>query len=271
MTDRPLILITNDDGIQSPGLRAAAQAVADLGDLLIMAPSTQQTGAGRSYPTNIDDTIHSTYITLNGQQHRAYSAKVSPAQAVRLALTDLAERPIDLCISGINYGENIGSGVTISGTVGAAIEAGCSEIPALAVSLETPQEYHRNHSDAIDFSIAAHFTRLFVQKVLKNGLPPHVDLLKIDVPASATLQTGWRMGRVSRNRYYQAVPKQQRQAGEVTYQINFNLDQVEPDSDVYILAVEKQVAVVPMTIDLTAPVTLSEVSQFLTTKENSTS
>lgn len=268
MTYRPLILVTNDDGIQSPGLRAAAQAVADLGDLLIMAPSTQQTGAGRSYPANVDDTIHPTHIVVNGKQLPAYTAKVSPAQAARLAITDLAERRIDLCISGINYGENIGSGVTISGTVGAAIEAGCAGIPALAVSFETPQEYHLNHSDAVDFSVAAHFSRLFAQTVLKNGLPPQVDLLKIDVPASATAQTGWRIGRVSRHRYYQSLPKHQRQAGGANYQIKFSPDHLEPDSDVYIFAVEKQVAVVPMTIDLTAPVALSEVSQFLAAKED---
>ena len=129
---KPLILITNDDGINSPGLHAAAQAVADLGDLLIVAPSTQQTGAGRSYPSKIDDTIHTTSIPLGDSQHVAYMAAVSPAQAVRFAIIEIAERSIDLCVSGINYGENIGSGVTISGTVGAAIEAGCSDIPALA-------------------------------------------------------------------------------------------------------------------------------------------
>ena len=79
MSHRPLILITNDDGIKSPGLHAAAQAVADLGDLLIVAPSTQQTGAGRSYSNRADKTIHPLDIPLNGSSHRAYAANVSPA------------------------------------------------------------------------------------------------------------------------------------------------------------------------------------------------
>lgn len=262
MANRPLILVTNDDGISSPGLRAAAQAVADLGDLLIMAPGTQQTGAGRSYLANVDDTIHVSEIVLNGTQHIAHAARVSPAQAVRLALIELAERPVDLCVSGINFGENIGSGVTISGTVGAAIEAGCSNIPALAMSLETPQEYHHNHSDDIDFSVAAHFTRLFAQEVLSKGLPSQVDLLKIDIPASATPETGWRIARVSRYRYYQSLPRQHRQPGKANYHVHFDTDILEKDSDIYVFAVEKLVSVVPMTIDLTAPVTLRDVSQF---------
>jgi 5'-nucleotidase len=161
MADRPLILITNDDGIESPGLRAAAQAVADLGDLIILAPSTQQSGAGRSYLTKADRTIYATKISLNGHYHIAYKANVSPAQAVALSVMELIERPIDLCISGINYGENVGSRITCSGTVGAAIEAACFGIPALAVSLETPPEYHLKHSDEIDFRVAAHFTHHF--------------------------------------------------------------------------------------------------------------
>jgi len=262
MTTQPLILITNDDGINSPGLHAAAEAVADLGDLLIMAPGTQQTGAGRSYPPNVDDTIHTTHISLNGTQHIAYKASVSPAQAVRLAMIELAGRPIDLCVSGINYGENIGSGVTISGTVGAAIEAGSSNIPAIAVSLETPHEYHLSHSNDINFAVAAHFTRIFTQEVLSKGLPNQVDLLKIDIPASATLQTGWRIARVSRHRYYQTLPRHLRQPGGAKYHVHFDTGILEPDSDIYVFAVEKLVAVVPMTIDLTAPVALQEVNHF---------
>lgn len=262
MTNRPLILITNDDGINSPGLHAVAEAVVDLGDLLIMAPSTQRTGAGRSYPANVDDTIHTTHIPLSGAEHIAYKADVSPAQAVRLAMIELAERPIDLCISGINFGENIGSGVTISGTVGAAIEAGSSNIPALAMSLETPHEYHLNHSNDIDFSVAAHFTRLFSQEVLNKGLPNQVDLLKVDIPASATAQTEWRIARVSRHRYYQALPRHLRQPGKANYHVHFDLDMLEPDSDIYVFAVDRLVSVVPMTIDLTAPVVLGDVNQF---------
>ncbi len=261
----PLILLTNDDGVSSPGLHAAVEAIADLGELLIMAPDSQQTGAGRSYPATSDSTIHVTEIPLGQSHHPAYKAGVSPAQAVLLAVKRLASRPIALCISGINYGENIGSGITISGTVGAAIEAACFGIPALAMSLETPKEYHLNPSDAIDFRVAAHFTRYFAEQILTKRLPAGVDLLKVDVPATASPQTPWRTATVSRQRYYQLVHGPRSQPDEpqdIDYRINILRDIVEPDSDVFVFAIERLVSVVPITIDLTAPVPLSEVTMF---------
>ncbi|MBN1219245.1 MAG: 5'/3'-nucleotidase SurE [Anaerolineae bacterium] len=261
MANRPFILVTNDDGIDSPGLRAAAEAVADLGDLLIMAPTFQQSGAGRSFLLQADTTIQPIEIALNGTKHPAFKANVSPAQAVVMALVALAQRLPDLCISGINYGENVGSGITASGTVGAAIEAASANIPALAVSLGTPQEFYLTHSQEIDFSTAAHFTRYFAQQTLKHGLPPRVDLLKIDVPATATPHTPWRSAAISRQRYFEPIKERDEQTG-ADYRVYIDLDTLELGSDIHVFAVDKQVAVVPMTIDLTAPVPLDSVARF---------
>ncbi len=264
MSDRPLILVTNDDGVASPGLHALAAAVADLGDLLIVAPSTQRTSAGRGYPPVVDRVVYPTQVPLGGGFHPAYKADISPAQAVLLAVLTLADRPIDLCLSGINYGENLGTGVTISGTVGAAIEAGCLGIPSLALSLETPRESHYNHNPTIDFSTAAFFARYFAQQVLTSGLPPRTDLLKIDVPATATPQTPWKAVRLSRQRYWEAVSAGYGLLEEpaIGYQVNIDHATLEPDSDIYVFAIEKQVSVVPITIDLTAPVALKDVDEF---------
>lgn len=265
MTDRPLILVTNDDGINSPGLHAAAAAVADLGELLIVAPTSQRTSTGRSHPPVLDKAIYQTEIPLNGSRFPAYKVDVSPAQAVIIAMLELASRPIDLCVSGINYGENVGTGVTISGTVGAALEAACSGIPALALSLETPPEFYLNNSPEINFQAAAHFTRQFARQILAKGLPPGTDLLKIDVPAGATPLTPWRVARISRQRFYQAIPSGRNRLDEqkdILFQNTVDFDKLEPESDIYILLIEKSVAVVPMTIDLTAPVALTDVARF---------
>jgi 5'-nucleotidase len=265
MADRPLILVTNDDGIDSPGLHAAAEAVADLGDLLIVAPSSQRTAAGRGHPPVFDKNIYTTEIPLNGSHYPAYKADFSPAQAVMMAVLELAEgRRIDLCVSGINFGENIGSGVTISGTVGAAIEAACFDIPALAVGLETLKDFHFNYSHEVVFSVAAHFARYFAQQVLSQGLPPGVDLLKIDVPATATPKTAWRITSISRQPYYRLITQRDKTGDQkmIDYEIRINPDTLEPDSDIYIFALEKKVSVAPMTIDLTAPVALENVTKF---------
>jgi 5'-nucleotidase len=267
VANKPLILVTNDDGITSPGLHAAAEAVAGLGELLIVAPSSQRTGSGRSYPPVLDKAIYPTEIPLDGSHHPAFKADVSPAQAVVVAALELTRRRIDLCISGINYGENIGTAVTTSGTVGAAIEAASFDIPALAVSLETPQEFHINHSAEIDFSAAIHFTRYFAQQILQRGLPPQLDLLKIDVPAAATAATPWRISTVSRQRYWHPTPSLRNRLDEqkgIGYKAKIDYDTLEPDSDIHILLVDKLVAVAPMTIDLSAPIAKGEMADFLT-------
>ena len=122
--ERPFILLTNDDGIESPGIRAAAEAVLDLGDLIIAAPAKQQSGMGRAFP-RLEDTgiIETSCIRINGQEIPAYGVHGSPALAVAHGILEIADRKPDLCISGINYGENLGQTVTCSGTLGAAIES----------------------------------------------------------------------------------------------------------------------------------------------------
>jgi len=193
----------------------------------------------------------------------AYKADFSPAQMVLVAALEFGrERPISLCLSGINYGENVGSGITISGTVGAALEAACLNIPAMAVSLETPKEFHFQYGQ-VDFSVAGHFARYFAQQVLAHGLPPDVDVLKIDVPASATPATPWQPTSVSRQRYYHLVSQRNQNNDQVIdYEVNIQSDTLEPGSDIYVFAVEKLVSVTPLTVDLTAKVGLENMAKF---------
>jgi 5'-nucleotidase len=259
----PFILVTNDDGIHSPGLHAAVKAVCDLGEIMVAAPRQQQTGASRSYPRVLDKAIYREEIPVNCQTVTAYGFEASPAQAVMAALLDLAPRPPSLLISGINFGENLGTSVTTSGTVGAAIEAASFGVPGLAVSVETPKEFHYQHSDTVDFTAAAAFTRRFAQIVLAGGLPPDVDILKIEVPSDARPDTAWRMARVSRQRYYVPLPSGRRSLGDqkgIDYTRIINWDTLEADSDVHAVAVDRVVSVSPISIDLTARVDLDKIA-----------
>ncbi len=256
----PLILVTNDDGIHSPGLHAAIRAICDLGEVVVAAPRRQQTGASRSYLPVRDKAVYREEVPVDCRTVVAYGLETSPAQAVLSALVDLLPRLPDLLISGINFGENLGTGVTISGTIGAAIEAASFGVPGLAVSLETPKEFHYHHSDAVDFSVAASFTRQFALIMLAGQLPPDVDILKIDVPSDATLDTPWRVTRVSRQRYHVPRPSGRRSLSEqkgIDYAPEVNLDTLEPDSDVHALAVDRVVSVSPLSIDLTSRVDLA--------------
>ena len=153
---RPQILLTNDDSISSPGLWAAAEALAPLGFVHVVAPRVQQTSMGRSLPRESDGRVDRQTMTVNGQEWQVYAVGGSPAQSVLHGLLEVLQFKPDLVVSGINYGENVASGLMVSGTVGAAIEAATLGIPALAVSLQTPTEFHFNLSNQVDFSIAGY-------------------------------------------------------------------------------------------------------------------
>src|SRR5512143_756630 len=182
---RPQILLTNDDGIQSPGLWAAAGALAAVGRVTVAAPAEQSSGMGRSLPSTSSGIIREEKYRVNGQDWKVYAVSGSPAQAVQHGVLEIMPKAPALVVSGINYGENVGLGTTISGTVGAAMEAASLGIPALAVSLEAAKEYHLSYSEDIDFSAAAHFAALFGRVLLEKKMPEDVRVLKIDVPSNA--------------------------------------------------------------------------------------
>ncbi len=135
MNHKPLILVTNDDGISSKGLRAAAEACAPLGEVLICAPTLQQSGTGRSMPITSEGRIFPQDLLIDDGLVQGYAIEGTPAQVVQHGLFEIAQRPVDLVVSGINYGENLGEGITVSGTIGAALESASFKLPSLAVSL----------------------------------------------------------------------------------------------------------------------------------------
>ncbi len=260
MTHQPLILITNDDGIASKGLRCAAEACEPLGEVLICAPTVQQSGTGRSMPATSEGRIFSQDVLINGHTITGYAVEGTPAQVVQHGLFEIAERPVNLVVSGINYGENLGEGVTVSGTIGATLESASFKVPSIAISLETRKEYHYSLSDEIDFSVAAYFLRVFARRVLEQGLPPQTGILKIEVPSTATPQTEWRWTRLSQVRYFLPVKPHRRRPtdpGPLGYEAITSFDHVERDSDVWAVRIDRVVAVTPLTTDFTAPIDLA--------------
>lgn len=258
---KPQILLTNDDGILSPGLWAAATALEAIGFVHVVAPREQSTGMGRSLPGSSDGVIEEKIVQVNRRNWTVYAVNGSPAQAVIHAILEVVPSRPDLVVSGINYGENFGTGVTISGTVGAALEGAGNGIPSLAVSLETDKAHHKSYSETVDFSAAAHFTAKFAALMLANELPFDVDLLKIEIPASATIDTEWEMTKLSRLRYYESLPPRRKdwaQPGRLDYRQAADLSDFDRNSDVYVTRVLKKIAVTPMSLDLTSRVSLSE-------------
>jgi 5'-nucleotidase len=254
---RPLILITNDDGIDSPGLHAMAAAVQDLGDLLIAAPMEQQTSMGRGKPKLPGNgVVRTVRLSLNGHTQEAYAIQGSPALCVAHAIYELAPRKPDLCLSGINYGENIGTSLSASGTVGAAIEAADTGVPALAFSLETPLAMnHAAEFAELDWKTAQHFTRVFTEKALRTPFPAGVSVLNINVPLGADTTTPIRWTRVSRQRYYSYIQQPARDPQQ-PFRLHedklFEGETLEPDSDIRALLIDRLISVAPLTRDMTA-------------------
>jgi 5'-nucleotidase len=261
-----LILVTSDDGIESPGMRAAVEAVLPLGEVIVTAPCEQQSGAGRSLPNSTDGAIHEVFYQVGGQRVQAYGIYGSPAQAVLYALVELVPRKPALCVAGINFGENVGSGVTSSGTVGAALEAADQGVLSLAASLETDKQYHYSHSEDIDFAAATHFTHFFAAQMLSRQLPADVDLLKLEIPSDATPETAWRVTRLSRQRYFQTLPSGRRFLRErrrLDYEMVVDHATLEPDSDIQAVLVDRIVSITPLSLDLTSRVAFDKLEALL--------
>jgi 5'-nucleotidase len=263
---KPQILLTNDDGIQSPGLWAAAGALAAVGRVTVAAPAEQSSGMGRSLPSTSSGIIREEKLRVNGQEWIVYAVSGSPAQAVQHGVLEIMPKKPNLVVSGINYGENVGLGTTISGTVGAGLEAASLGIPALAISLEVAQRYHLSYSQEIDFSVAAHFAAYFGRLLLAKKMPEDVHVLKVDVPHEATVETPWIVTRVARQGYYEPVaPHRQSwtQSGRLGYKEAAILDGEDEDSDVVVLRKRHMVAVTPISLDMTSRVALPDLEKYL--------
>jgi 5'-nucleotidase len=265
-SQRPLIVVTNDDGVDSPGLLAIVAAMCDIADIVVSAPLEQSSGAGTSKPPLSSCRIIAKPKQVNGQEMTFYGVEGSPLQSVQHGAIELAPRTPDLVISGINYGENIGASIIVSGTLGAAMEAAVMGIPALAVSLECPPEYVYVHGD-LDFSVAAYFTRKFALQMLANKLPPGVDLLNINVPKDATSETLWKPTIISKYKRYALVPPHRRQLSDPGQLQGLPIDVTfEPNSDIHTLYKERLVSVTPLRVNATANIDIELLRSILLTE-----
>jgi 5'-nucleotidase len=250
--------VTNDDGIDSDGLWAAVEAVLPLGAVLVVAPDRQWSGGGRSMPRHVTGRIRPAFEAIDGEWVTAYAVDASPALAVDHAVIELAPRPPAIVVSGINYGANLGIEVTISGTVGAALEASAFGIPAMAVSLEMDPHHHLTGDAEADYAASRAVIRQFAAFLLANRLPRDVDILNINVPAVATLETAWRLTHLSRRRYFLPIPPDRANGeGRPGYRLIDEPNRAEPDSDISSVMVDGIISVTPLSLDLTSRIDLN--------------
>lgn len=234
---RPHILLTNDDGVDAPGLAALAEAASALGQVWVVAPASEQSGVSSSL------SLHDP-VRLYERGERRFAVTGTPADCVYVALHHLLPQPPALCLSGINHGANLGDDVLYSGTVAAAIEATLCDVPSVAVSFTA---WGRDHDYAPAAAIGAQVGR----QVLARGLPRDT-LLNVNVPREADAATRRVVTKLGRRNYERQVAAQRDPRGRPYYWIggsSIDFDDL-PGSDCNAVA-SGQVSITPVQIDLT--------------------
>jgi len=265
MIKRPLILITNDDGIDSPGIHAAIEALYPIANLIIAAPIRQQSGTGRSLRAEPDAVFQERTIKIGSENIQAHCLDASPATTVLHALQCLCQEQIpDMLVSGINFGENLGTNITASGTIGAAIQSAAWNIKSMAVSLEVPPVFHFQHGK-VDWRTAICILRKAAKLYIARTWPDDVHIIKIDIPECATENTAWQLCRQSLEPgWWGQVPDASPQSPA---DIAIGMKGPRPGKtwkegdDMSVLLGKREVAITPISIDMTSNAPLSEMKR----------
>jgi 5'-nucleotidase len=241
---KPVILVSNDDGVYSPGLRVLYEAVSDLGETYVIAPETPKSSSGLGLtlhkPLRLEE-MHVGGINV-------YAINGTPSDVIHLASNILTEK-IDLVISGVNIGDNTSVQVILSsGTVGVAAQAGLLGIPSIAFSAAV--DNHEAFDDDIYVSILRKFVREFSWYVIKNGLPLGVDVLNVNFPHELTLETKIKLARPARLRFLEYMEERVDPRGKKYYWLYGKPVEPEEGTDVYIVIKEGNIAVTPISFNL---------------------
>ncbi|TXE09236.1 5'/3'-nucleotidase SurE [Gelidibacter salicanalis] len=243
MNKKPLILVTNDDGITAPGMRTLIEVMKTIGEVVVVAPDSPQSAMGHAI--TINSTLHVEKVQIDTDDLE-YSCSGTPADCVKLAVKQILGRRPDICVSGINHGSNSSINVIYSGTMSAALEAGIEGIPAIGFSL---CDYNWN----ADFEACKPYVKTIVENVLQHGLPEGV-VLNVNIPKLPQKEIkGIKVCRQAKANWEEEFDKRKNPQGRDYYWLTgkfVNLDQGE-DTDEWALE-NGYVSVVPVQFDLTA-------------------
>ena len=240
------ILVTNDDGIEAPGLLALAQALRPLGQVSVLAPDRNWTASGHTKTLDRPLRVRETSLA-DGWPAR--SCDGAPSDCVALALLGLLPQPVDLIVAGINPGENIGQDVTYSGTIAAAMEAAIAGLPGIAVSLQFPEGTRAN----LDYGPAARAAARITAQVLRNPLPMGI-LLNVNVPALPEGQIrGMQVTRQGERIYHDQLVPRLDPRGRPYYWIGGDAPGGVPEEGTDFGALTRgYISITPIQLDLTA-------------------
>ena len=240
---KPLILVTNDDGITAPGIRKLISIVNEIGDVIVVAPNSPQSGKGHAI--TINSTLSFEELNLDGPQ-KDFSCSGTPVDCVKMALDKILPRKPDLVVSGINHGANSSINVIYSGTMSAAVEAGVEGLQAIGFSLSDLKW------DA-DFDQAEEFIKEIILKTLENPMPKGV-VLNVNIPKLPKEDIkGIKVCKQANAKWEESFDERTNPHGRKYYWLTGyfnNMDESE-DADETALA-NGYISIVPVKFDLTA-------------------
>ena len=244
MIKKPLILVTNDDGISAPGIRALIKVMSEIGNVVVVAPDKPQSAMGHAI--TINNTLYLNKISKEGDPIAEYSCSGTPVDCVKMAVNEVLKQKPDLCVSGVNHGSNSSINVIYSGTMSAAVEAGIEGIPAIGFSL---CDYDWN----ADFEAIQPFIKKIALQVLHNGLIEGT-VLNVNFP-KLPLDTikGIKICRQAKALWQEKFEKRTSPFGKDYYWLSgefINQDK-GTDTDEWALA-NGYISIVPVQFDLTA-------------------
>lgn len=241
--NKPTILITNDDGIFSKGIRSLIEVAKDFGNILVVAPDKPQSGMGHAITIN-------NLIRLNPSDLfpgiEAYTCSGTPVDCVKIGIHEILKQNPDLVLSGINHGENTSTNVLYSGTMSAAVEGAMENIPSIGFSLA---DYDSN----ADFSLAMEVVKELIEKSLINGMPKE-NCLNVNIPKITKENfKGLKVCRAAKAFWEDRFDKRYDQHGNPYYWLTgeFSHNDESEDTDLYLLK-NGFATIVPIQFDMTA-------------------
>ncbi|SFT42810.1 5'-nucleotidase /3'-nucleotidase /exopolyphosphatase [Lishizhenia tianjinensis] len=250
---KPLILVTNDDGITAKGIKSLVEAVQEFGDVVVVAPDSPQSGMGHAITVN--QPLRLTASTIF-EGIEAYTCTGTPVDCVKLAIYEIFKRKPDILVSGINHGDNSSSNVLYSGTMSAAVEGAMEAIPSVGFSL-------LDHGSDADFTTSKHVVKKVMQQLLTQKFPLGT-CLNVNIPNCAVEDLkGIKICRQGKAHWEDRFDKRLDQFGKPYYWLTGEFKRVDKGSEADTLALDQNWAsVVPIQYDMTAHHLIPELTEW---------
>jgi 5'-nucleotidase len=258
--NKPLILVTNDDGISAAGIRTLIAIMSEIGDVVVVAPDKPQSAMGHAI--TINNTLYLNKMSADDSSIIEYNCSGTPVDCVKLAVNEILHRKPDLCVSGINHGSNSSINVIYSGTMSAAVEAGIEGIPAIGFSL---LDYDWN----ADFSQIKSYVKKITMEVLKNKLPNGV-VLNVNLPKLKENEIkGIKICRQAKALWMEKFDKRKTPQGKDYYWLTGEFVNEDKGEDTDEWALENgYVSIVPIQFDMTAHHTIQQLNTWNLNEKN---